>query len=122
MCLALAAFMLAGCSSGMNPMNGFLDPTQVGSWQGTVDKPLIVPILDHLTVGEQTVLDFERAVPPQQEDLVATRSDYIIGRNDLVQFTIPGLVSPDVETAKTVRVSETGNISLPLIGVVKANI
>lgn len=115
-CLTLTAVVLVGCSSGMNPEHGFMDPTQVGAWSG---KPLVKPILDHLTVFEEASVDFGAAVPAQQEDLVASRSDYVIGRSDLLTISIPGLVSPDVETIKQVRVSETGNISLPLIGVIK---
>lgn len=54
------------------------------------------------------------------EDLVATRSDYRIGANDLVQLTITDLVGPGVETMRVARVSERGMIDVPLLGAMTA--
>jgi polysaccharide export outer membrane protein len=60
------------------------------------------------------------AEDPKPSDLVASDADYVIGKNDLISVTINDLVAPNVETTKTTRVSESGNISLPLIGQIKA--
>ncbi|MGE5610058.1 MAG: M56 family metallopeptidase [Bacillota bacterium] len=53
--------------------------------------------------------------PILPEDLVAVPTDYVIGRNDLITVSILDLVNAGVETLRTVRVSETGLLSLPLL-------
>src|SRR5437762_1013810 len=46
--------------------------------------------------------------------------DYQIGKNDLVQVSIMDLQALGTETVKQARVSESGRISLPLIGQTEA--
>lgn len=50
------------------------------------------------------------------EDLAAKKTDYLIGRNDVVKVTIVGLVSAETESTFQKRVSESGVISLPAVG------
>jgi protein involved in polysaccharide export with SLBB domain len=52
--------------------------------------------------------------------MTSSVNDYTIGRNDLLQITISDLMGPGQETVKTSRVSESGNVSLPYLGVVHA--
>jgi len=56
----------------------------------------------------------------QTADLKPSTTDYVIGRNDLLQISITEVAGPGVESVKTSRVSESGNVSLPLISTVKA--
>jgi polysaccharide export outer membrane protein len=44
----------------------------------------------------------------------------VVGKNDLLSISITDLVGPGIETVKQARVSESGNISLPLVGQVRA--
>ncbi|MDB5332015.1 MAG: TonB domain/peptidase domain protein, partial [Phycisphaerales bacterium] len=53
-------------------------------------------------------------------DLKEDRSDYRISRNDLLQLTSSDPATPGKKTVRTVRVTETGSISLPYLGPLKA--
>ena len=64
--------------------------------------------------------EFAQASDVTPEDLVAGQQDYVIGKNDLLSVSITDLMGPGVETVKSVRVSESGNVSLPLVGQVHA--
>jgi protein involved in polysaccharide export with SLBB domain len=82
---------------------------------------MLVNILKNLDTGyEEPDERFVTAGPVRPSDLVTIPSDYVIGRNDLLQVSIGDLVAPNVETQKVMRVSESGNISLPLIPPIKA--
>lgn len=120
--LAVAGLSFAtGCgTTGLtDPSKGFIDPTEMGNFRG--GDPLVLPIMNTLQGAvEEPQDEFLNAQDPRPEDLVADASDYVIGKNDLISVTINDLVAPNVETTKTTRVSESGNISLPLIGQVKA--
>lgn len=103
----------------LNPKKAFLDPseTAVTAKRG----PLLVPILEKLnTQIDEPGAEFTNATDIRPEDTVATPSDYTIGRNDLIQVSINDLQALGTETVKQARVSESGNISLPLIGQVPA--
>jgi protein involved in polysaccharide export with SLBB domain len=49
------------------------------------------------------------------DDLIPS-GEYRVQPGDVLEVTFTDLVGPGVETAKVVRVSESGTISLPLIG------
>lgn len=104
----LGVFMIAtGCE---NEPNGLLDPSGVGRLRG---EPLIVPIVPNLNIGtDEEMLEFATARDVKAEDLVATASDYTITANDLISISISDLVAPGTVTEKTVRVTQTGKISL----------
>ena len=63
---------------------------------------------------------FVTAVSPTQADLMPTTGDYEISKNDLLTVEIPDLTAPGATTVKAARVTESGNISLPLLGQVHA--
>jgi protein involved in polysaccharide export with SLBB domain len=65
--------------------------------------------------------EFKDLSPIQPEDLIASKEDYKIGSNDLLQVSITDLVGAGVETVKSARVSEKGEITLPYIGAVKVS-
>lgn len=119
-CGAIGLGAIGGC--GIEPMNGepkgFFDPTSVGRWN---TDPLQVPILQDLgTKDEDPNPAFRTATDVRPEDLIPHHTDYAIDRNDLISVSITDLVNTGVETVKTARVSESGNISLPLIGQIHA--
>jgi polysaccharide export outer membrane protein len=114
-CVALIVLlgMAAGCET-----QSFFDPSEMGKYSKT---PLLVPILDNLDTGYSEDLDarFVNATPVRPADLIPVEDDYAIAANDLLQISITDLVAPGVETYKTQRVTQSGNISLPYIGQVR---
>lgn len=115
--VAIAVLAIGGCN-GDNDPKGFFDPTATGRWQSTA---LVVPILDKLDIGvEQPDDQFAQASDITPEDLVPNDKDYRISPNDLINVTVSDLLGPGVETPRQVRVTESGNITLPSIGEVPA--
>lgn len=121
---AITVSSLIGCSNPPSPgaltdfRKGFLDPTAVGRYQ---KQPLVVPILSSLDRSVDVAEEqYPNATDVRPEDAESTGSDYMIGRNDLVNVAITDLVAPNVETTRQMRVSESGMISLPLVGQVQA--
>ena len=111
-----------GLSAGCNS-HSFFDQTDLamaaGGRIGDRD-PKTVPILDKLDPALETDRQFADATLPTDEDLRAPLGDYGISRNDVLTISVSDLQSPGVETVKQTRVSETGNISLPYIGQIRA--
>jgi protein involved in polysaccharide export with SLBB domain len=104
---------LGGCET-----KGFLDP---GEMMRTTKEPLTVPVLPSLAQGlDETEPEFAAATDVRQEDLKVSATDYVVGRNDLLQISLSDVGAQGIEQIKTSRVSESGNVSLPLIGPVKA--
>lgn len=100
--------LTGGCET-----KSFLDPAQVGRWE---TEPLVVPIMDNLNVGaDEADAQFSTAREVTQEDLVDNATDYVVSPNDLISVSITDLVAPGVESTKTIRVSQTGKITLPLL-------
>ena len=122
-CIMAAAVgsILTGCSgtgATTDLRKGFLDPTAVGRFQ---KQPLVVPILSSLDRNVDVADDrFRNATEVTADDLNPSNRDYTIGRNDLVSIAITDLVAPNVETIRTPRVSESGTVSLPIIGQIQA--
>ena len=116
--LALVGCMAAALVAGGCETKGFFNPSEVGRFK---HEPLLRPIVTTLDTGiEEPDDQFASAADVQPEDLVADERDYVIGRSDLLTISITDVVAPGVETVKTVRVSESGNVSLPLIGQLRA--
>ncbi len=122
-CGALVALGMVGCTTfdkdhDRYEPKGWFDPGAVGRWQG---EPLLRPILPTLgTQFEEPDQGFANATDVRPEDLKVQAVDYVIGANDLLNVSVTDLVGPGVETVKTTRVSESGNVSLPLIGQIHA--
>lgn len=108
-----ALLFLTGCETP-----GLFDPAEM---MRTSKATLLVGVLPSLNgAQDETETEWADAQDVKQADLVASTTDYVIGRNDLLQISITEVAGPGVETVKTSRVSESGNVSLPLIGPVKA--
>jgi polysaccharide export outer membrane protein len=114
-CAAAAALLSMGVGC---EVKSFIDPSEMGRMERT---PLTMPILSTLDTGvEEPNDEFLNATDPTPQDLIATRVDYRLDRGDLVNISISDLQAQGVDTVRSVRVSESGNISLPYIGQVKA--
>ncbi len=121
--LVVAGLSLStGCGTFMDPSKSLIDPGEMGRYE---KDSLVLPILSDLSTLGGAVKEYEdqflNASDPKPEDLVASDADYVVGKNDLLSVTISDLVGQGIETTKTTRVSESGNISLPLVGQVKAS-
>jgi protein involved in polysaccharide export with SLBB domain len=112
--------LLTGCDGPF--MNDFFDPGEPKLIDPN-QKPLVVPVLDTLAAGvEEPDTAFSAATDIEPADLVPDIKDYQIGPNDLVSVSIFDLLGEGTgEQVKTVRVTETGMISLPFIPPVKAS-
>jgi protein involved in polysaccharide export with SLBB domain len=114
----IAGLVAGGCEHTGRLSKGWFNPGEVGRFQ---KEALLKPIVRTLDTGIEEPNDqFAQATEVTAADLVPTATDYVIGHNDLISVSITDLVGPGVETVKTARVSESGNISLPLIGQIKA--
>jgi len=113
---AITVLGLLVCVAGCR--NGFIDPTEMGRYE---NKPLTIQILNNLDTGEDEIDPrFRNATPVRAEDLLPTPGDYTLSKNDLISLSITDLVAPNIETIKNMRISESGKISLPLIGQIQA--
>ncbi len=111
--ILLAMALHCGCTAP-----SFFDPSEMGRFP---KSPLLVPILDNLDTGyEEGDARFATATPVRPDDLRSLGNDYVINKNDLLLVSITDLQGPGIETFKQVRVSESGNISLPYIKQIKA--
>lgn len=110
----LAAFLcLAGCET-----SGLLDP---GELMRTTNQNITSPINTSLAPGlDDPEPEWSDAEDVKQSDLVAATTDYVISRNDLLSISVAEVAGQGIEQVKTTRVSESGNISLALIGPIKA--
>ncbi|HYE21613.1 MAG TPA: polysaccharide biosynthesis/export family protein, partial [Tepidisphaeraceae bacterium] len=105
---------MTGCET-----KGLGDP---GEMMRTTKHTLTVPVLSSLANGvDEVEREYTSAREVRQADLKVDATDYVIGRNDLISIAINEVAGQGVETVKTARVSESGNVSLPLIGTVKAS-
>jgi polysaccharide export outer membrane protein len=116
-----AALVVAAVSAGGCDIKSFIDPSEMFY---NTNKPIQNPILDSISDIYPSVDDpnvqFLNAGDIRPEDLVVISTDYKIGRGDLISISVQALVSAGVETNKQGRVSETGNITMPLIPPVHA--
>ena len=116
--LVLIVCALSGASGGGCAARSFFDQSELGKYP---KRPLLVPILEKLDTGyEEGDERFASATNVRPKDLVSTPTDYVISPNDFLLVSITDLLGPGQEQFKQVRVSESGNISLPYIKQIKA--
>jgi protein involved in polysaccharide export with SLBB domain len=108
--------LLSGCE-----LNDFFNPAEPHI--EAPGQPMVVPVLDTLASGvEEPDSAFANATDIEPGDLIPDVSDYQIGPNDLLNVSIFDLMGEGTgEQVKTVRVTETGMVSLPFISPVKAS-
>jgi protein involved in polysaccharide export with SLBB domain len=113
----VSLLVLGGCEAALQ--KGLIDP---GEMMRVSQDRLLVPVLPSLAEGlDQAEAEFSSAEDVKQADLKPSTADYVIGKNDLLSISITEVAGPGVESVKTTRVSESGNVSLPLISTVKAS-
>jgi protein involved in polysaccharide export with SLBB domain len=95
----------------------FFDPTQVGRFRPV---PAVNIILDSLGVAEETPVAWEQAEEPLPIDTVADESDYVFRAGDVISVAIFELLQEGIQFVNNYVVTETGRISIPEVGVIKA--
>ena len=96
---------------------GCKDPGSVGRFRAT---PVTNIILDSLGVVDEDPKPFSTARDPYTKDLIADRSEYIIGPGDVLDISIYELLGTGHEWVGRKQVSETGRITVPVIGTFRA--
>ena len=109
--LFLVGICCVGCSDDI------LDPTDIGLFRPT---PVVNVILDNLGVVDQPEETFANAEEPLPKDAIAANEDYSFGSGDVIRINIYELYEESVPFVNDYIVTETGNISIPDVGVVKA--
>jgi len=110
-CILLFLSLSSGCG------NKFFDPTQVGRFRPV---PAVNVILDSLGVAEEAPVAWEDAEEPRAIDTVAMESDYVFRAGDIISVAIFELLQDGIQFVNNYVVTETGRISIPEVGIVKA--
>jgi polysaccharide biosynthesis/export protein len=117
--VTLAATFACGCD-----IPSFIDPTELTPGDNYQKRTLQKPVLSSLSSIDPSIDDpdqeFYNATEVQPMDLEVVATDYKIGVGDLINISVNDLVGLGVETTKQTRVSESGNVSMPLLGQIKA--
>jgi len=117
------ALLMTGCEvyERAGEINSFFDPGEP-LIRPRHSQPLVKPILDTIDPKiEEPNEQYANATDIQPDDLLPVEGDYRVGKNDLVSVSIYDLLGEGTgETAKQVRVSESGYISLDFIKPVRA--
>jgi polysaccharide biosynthesis/export protein len=115
-----AAAVFAALATAGGCLHSNFDPSELAGIKFN-HEPMPVRILDKIDPAVESPDDvFTAAAVPRPEDLRAPMGDYAVSRNDVLTISISDLQGPGIETVKQTRVSESGNISLPYIGQVRA--
>ncbi len=109
------AVVLCVLSGGCN--NRLLDPSQVGRFRPT---PAVNIILDSLGVAEETPDAWDVADEPLPTDIIALEADSALGPGDIIRVSIFELYSEGQMFTNDYIVRETGQVSIPDIGVIHA--
>ena len=103
--------MLNGCG------DKFFDPGQIGRFRPV---PAVNVILDSLGVAEEQSAIWEGAEEPRPADVIEYETDYTFGAGDFVRISIYELRREGFPFIDDYVVTETGNISIPDVGTVRA--
>ncbi len=112
--LLMLPLAIGGCGSAHWVKNGFLDPTQVGSFS----TPRRNEIRQTLTILEEPI-GIQNAEEPSAEDLVPQYEETKIGSGDVLTVSIFELVTPGAWTERQIRVGNSGFETIPQIGPVR---
>ncbi|MBN2212347.1 MAG: polysaccharide biosynthesis/export family protein [Sedimentisphaerales bacterium] len=105
--VAACMFCLSGCEG----------PGAIGRYRSA---PVTNIILDSLGVVDEGPEEFAGARDPRQEDLSPRLEEYVIGPGDVLDISIFELFSTNTPYAERMQVSDTGRITLPIIGTLPA--
>ena len=120
--LALAAVFLAflatGCAQNeLGRYSGYWRPSLVVKDPTRVRNPIVKT--DAYWIQKDVVPE-EQFPGPTPDDLKASTSDYILGPGDLVDITVFELMAPGQPYMTRERISQSGQVTFPYLGVVKA--
>lgn len=104
---------MAGCEA-----DSWMDPSSVGNFEDTARTQ---PILNRISIVES---DSAFNLPTSQvmpDDLRPDIREYVIGPGDIITVTVYELRVPGVDDIQTLRVSETGEVRLAVVGSVRAS-
>ncbi|XAM01207.1 polysaccharide biosynthesis/export family protein [Phycisphaeraceae bacterium D3-23] len=110
---AAGVVAISGCET-----QSFLDPSVTGSHNATAR---VQPILDRLSVIESGSAYDLPTSQVMEGDLKPDVREYVLGPGDIITVTIYELRIPGVDDIQTLRVSETGEIRLAVVGSVAAS-
>lgn len=108
--LFLLLFVTSGCG------NKFFDPSQVGRFDHT---PAVNVILEKLGPAEEIPVAWEQGEEPRPIDTVANQSDYTLMSGDIIRISIHELLTQGMTYVEDFEVSETGRVSIPLVGTIR---
>jgi len=103
------------CCTGCS--RDYLDPTQLGRFRPV---PVVNVILDSLGVVDEPQETYAGAEDPRPQDVIPYEQDYVIGNGDVVRITIYELFTEGRPYVNDFMVTETGRISIPEVGQVRA--
>ncbi|HAL45093.1 MAG: hypothetical protein A2Y12_20145 [Planctomycetes bacterium GWF2_42_9] len=107
----ILAVVFTGCSKD------HLDPSQIGRFRPI---PAVNLILDSLGVAEEAASSYEGAEEPKPADVVPYDTDYKFGPGDTIRISVFELLQEGYAYVDNFMVNETGNISIPEIGTIRA--
>ncbi len=110
LCVLALLVLSLGCVSCSNDI---LDPAQLGRFQPV---PVVNVILDSLGVADEPDPTYAGSESPRPEDLVSYEQDYVFAVGDRIRITIYELQHEGITYVNDFQVSETGRISIPVVG------
>jgi polysaccharide export outer membrane protein len=105
------------CQSCSHEYNKFFDPKQVGRFRPV---PKVNVILDSLAVMDEPDSPYLGAEEPRPEDALSFEQDYVFGPGDTVRISIFELRQEGIPYINDYIVTETGRVSIPDVGLVRA--
>lgn len=103
--------LCVGCS------NDVLDPTQIGRFRPV---PVVNVILETLGVADEPEARYAGAEDPRPEDIIPYEQDYVFGVGDIIRIVIYELRAEGASFVNDYIVTETGRISVPDVGMIRA--
>ncbi len=104
--------LLISAGSGCAILNGFLDPTAVGTFPSEYQERGIKRVL----TPRDNPGGPPNAVEPTPDDLVPIYEDYRVTPSDSIQIVIDDLLGQGLQEGSVQQVSETGYVRLPYVG------
>jgi protein involved in polysaccharide export with SLBB domain len=112
------AFLAAGCAQNeLGRYSGYWRPSLVVKDPTRVRNPIVKT--DAYWIQKDVVPE-EQFPGPTPDDLKASTADYILGPGDLVDITVFELMAPGQPYVTRERISQSGQVTFPYLGVVKA--
>ena len=98
---------------GLLALSGCAEPSSLGRFKRA---PITSIILPNLGVVDEEPEVFAGARDPEPKDLIPDRREYVIGPGDVLNLSVFELFSSYQDWRDNMQVSETGRITMPVIG------